>query len=89
MEKLTKKQRKEFYLQAAEYFSKELKGNKRLKISGFGRVAGFCDYCQYYRKDCKQFPEFLLFDCGLAFYWFENDKERVTALLLCAAMCED
>jgi len=87
MKKLTKKQRKEFYLQAAEYFSKELEGDKRLKI--LGRVAGFCDYCKYYLKYCEQFPEFLLFDYGSDFYWFENDKDRVIALLFCSAMCED
>lgn len=94
---LTKKQRKEVYLRAVEYFNK-------IHGKNYGNVmyVGFCDYLERYENEqnCNRYIEYKLFKpkkrmCEFQ-YWFDAKKEdkseqtdRINALLLAAEMCND
>lgn len=84
MKQLTAKQRKEFYLKAAEYYN---------SYQGKGwwdefYYEGFCGYCQYNKCKITDFPEYELFKNGL--YYFPrytedykiDNSERILALFL-------
>ncbi len=80
MKKLTKAQRRKFYLDAAEYFLD-------------GGVGGFCRYMMYeadldFSQRENNFPEFYLFGYSNTGHWFSNQIDRGTALLFCYEMCK-
>lgn len=83
---LTKKQRREIYLKAAIHFLLPKKKRPYMK-SLYTKISGFCDYIEseYDISDCNLFPEYQLFRpdwAGTYTYWWNNDEERIIALLL-------
>lgn len=73
------------YLEAAEIISEI--------SSGFGCtiLRGLYDdiYDEYFIRVEDKFPEFMLFKPReTAYVWFDNQDERVNALLLSAEMCK-
>ena len=95
---LTKQQRKEVYLKAAEFFSK-IQGKNYWSYFG---AEGFCDYLKLGQLEGK-YPEYQLFKpngIGRYEYWFNSrnhnkfgakidQTDRIHALLLAAEMCND
>lgn len=88
MKTLTKKQRQEIYLKAAETIRREESGTVcvALKLlSGFVNDSGMLT-----ETACKLFPEFASFKPkDSRYFWFNNYQERVKCLNECAEMCND
>ena len=98
---LTKKQRKEVYLRAVEYFSKIHEKNYWSHFD----AEGFCDFIKEYEDEdcCIKYLEYQLFKpkniAKFEYYFNVRNKngygakleqtDRITALLLAAEMCND
>lgn len=99
---LTKQQRKEVYLRAVEFFSKIQGKNYWSYFNGEG-FCDYIETNEVEDR-CNKFPEYMLFKPKKRMpefvYWFNvkdkpgygaklEQRDRITALLLAAEMCND
>ena len=62
---------------------------KKLKVFNNVNVWGFCDFCDAINKNCDEFVEYRHFEPeevsyfpnSNLFYWFDNQSDRIMALL--------
>ena len=90
--KLTKEERKQIYLDAAEYFKKSR--NER-RIILVGTIGGFCDYLEdilhNQKGGVKDYPEYSSLEPeNHREYWFSylDQTDRINALYKSAELCE-
>jgi len=96
--KLKPKERAKIYLEAAEFFQKQLNKNRsswwELPKNLRQGIGGFCDFLKIKKKniEIEQFTEYLQFNPkNISHYWFDynNQSERITALLFSYKMALD
>ena len=105
MKKLTAKDRAKIYFAAIEFFEKQEKylfenegdfyNSLPMELKKHNEVMGiwgFCDFVESLSLYCYKFKEFQLFtpnDKNEFQYWFDNQSERIIALLLAYYMALD